>query len=391
MDSPSGLARSSLSPEQRSRFIRSARKLEQVLGTNAFLLDSTVVSGSVQTSFESGAHPCNLPHENSHSFPLEPPSDIMSSSTPTPFARTRVSHTRRQGSIFDLTEEEVYALGLKETQRMRSQDLPMLSIEELPRPSLESGISSCNSSRSSLHTSDASPLFERPNLSSASSSSSSLAEDHRPDSPLKKRRGANLPSLHIPLPPMPLTAGKLNSLKTPYTPRTASAARTPLTPRTPATPSETEAAERRRRTLLKVTRTLGENVPFDLVLGVIDIKRPRRASVTSPVAVQLPRRNSLLNSTYHTDDSVSYTAESQKTPSTIAPVRTLRSRTKSATRPRVQDVPFEAVTADEASALALLPVFGSSSRQPVSERWIGSWNRPDIFTVQKELRALRWR
>ena len=161
--------------------------------------------------------------------------------------------------------------------------------------------------------------------------------------------------------------------------------------RTPTTPTPSELAEQRARKLTKISRTLGENVPPELVFGAVTIKRNRRASLASAIEVALPLRASQ-DAGFDSDSTL------LNVPRVDAPPTTRRQRSNTTSRPRSR-APFAGAAAEPVPSPRLprqettppIPVFTSGPVQVTGETWVGSWNRPDIHTVQTELRALRWR
>ncbi|KZV76809.1 hypothetical protein PENSPDRAFT_569156 [Peniophora sp. CONT] len=272
--SPLNSVLSSVPLEQRSRVIRSARKLEQVLGTNAFLVES-----STSRPLQVLPTPLTLRHKHSQSL------NAMDSSS--------ASTTYEDASSVMFTHSN-------------------------------------NSSVSTLPTDDsrpASPVKIAPVAPTFAPS---------PRTP-KRKRGLDAPSLFIEVQPVTIPADDAR-LALPLTPVTAPVnVATPTTPRTPTTPTVFELAEQRARKLTKISRTLGENVPPELVFNTFNHKKSRRASLSSAID-PLPTPN------------YSHTVSAPP-----------------------------------------MPVFASGPAQVAGETWVGSWNRPDIRTVQTELRALRRR
>ncbi|KAI0002443.1 hypothetical protein BJV74DRAFT_815843 [Russula compacta] len=129
-------------------------------------------------------------------------------------------------------------------------------------------------------------------------------------------------------------------------------------PSTPTSPVELSRTEIRRRKMARVVRTLGENVPPELVFHSSDADSPRNA--LAPTAMLLESRSVLVK----------------------------RSTTKSHRRRSASlgsSPPWQQLSDP------LAPVFSSSSRAPEDQRWVGGWNRRNITQVQRELRTLRRR
>lgn len=127
-------------------------------------------------------------------------------------------------------------------------------------------------------------------------------------------------------------------------------------PPTPTTPTQASSVEARRRKMARVMRTLGENVPPELVF-------------------QPSGKDSLENHPVPTTMVIDTRSVSRK-PS-AAKISRRRSASVGATTQweRILDLPA--------------PVFSSSSKAPDDQRWVGKWNRRNIAQVQHELRNLR--
>ncbi|CDO69609.1 hypothetical protein BN946_scf184778.g2 [Trametes cinnabarina] len=125
----------------------------------------------------------------------------------------------------------------------------------------------------------------------------------------------------------------------------------PLTPTTPLTPTATET---RRKRLAKLKRTLGDNVPIDLVLP---LRAPKHASATpSPTTPSAAAKSSPLS-----------------TP-----------RAPQSSRRRSMSLDFQHTEPPSQRRSSRVWVTGNGS-------WTGEWNRKDIREVQQQLRALRAR
>ncbi|TCD61995.1 hypothetical protein EIP91_007635 [Steccherinum ochraceum] len=145
-------------------------------------------------------------------------------------------------------------------------------------------------------------------------------------------------SKHHSLPQTPSTASTLTSESSP--------ARTPLTPVFPS-PTET-----RKKRMAKLTRTLGEKIPSQLVLATI--KKPSMPSLRSCSQKGLP------------------------------PPPPKSSFQAGVSRRRSMSVDFIKADMPSASPSSRVWAAGSST-------WQGEWNRKDIQDVQKQLRNLRAR
>ncbi|KAF8271110.1 hypothetical protein EI94DRAFT_1721366 [Lactarius quietus] len=130
-------------------------------------------------------------------------------------------------------------------------------------------------------------------------------------------------------------------------------------PPTPTTPIEPSRAEARRRKMARVVRTLGENVPAELVFQPSETDKAQNTPVETKTTKVLISR------------------------SMARPLSTKSQRRRSASVgsssqwQRLLELPA--------------PVFSSSTRAPEDQRWVGAWNRRNIAQVQRELRALRRR
>ena len=127
-------------------------------------------------------------------------------------------------------------------------------------------------------------------------------------------------------------------------------------PPTPITPIEPSRAEARRRKMARVVRTLGENVPAELVFQSSDTEKPENT----------PKPKKLVSS-----------RSMSRSQSTKSHRRRSASLGSNSQWQRLLDLPA--------------PVFSSGTRAPEDQRWVGEWNRRNIAQVQRELRALRRR
>ncbi|KAJ7745054.1 hypothetical protein B0H16DRAFT_979765 [Mycena metata] len=137
-------------------------------------------------------------------------------------------------------------------------------------------------------------LGETPILTEAVSSASGAQGLHRANSsPSATSRGSR-PVLFVRLPPASLFTGTISS---PHSPTSSVALSSPATPTFGA---QEETA--RRRTIAKLSRTLGENIPPELVFPgthTATVRRPRRAS--SLTTFDLNARSSLHRTQVGTD------------------------------------------------------------------------------------------
>ena len=287
-----------LDASQRARAMRSSRKLGAVLGTTPFLLESCGSTVPVKLH-----HASKRDHDSdSHSV---------------------LSHLKhhRHGSVFE------------EDARVSSESLPTLLPSRAYSSSKESLLSASDSSTEESAT--APPLMLavrskkqpgsklRPvillNSTHTSSSSPSSSSDHRVAAAILSPRSASFD--------------------------------VPLTPTTPIEPSRTEV---RRRKMARVVRTLGENVPPELVFHH-QSESDLSEKTALPESRSSPRKLTNSKSGRRRSASVGSGAQWQ----------------------RLLDLPA--------------PVFSSSSKAPEDQRWVGAWNRRNIAQVQRELRTLRGR
>jgi hypothetical protein len=110
--------------------------------------------------------------------------------------------------------------------------------------------------------------------------------------------------------------------------------------------------------MARVVRTLGENVPAELVFPASDSGRPEKKPLPSTTLL-----------------------ESRPAPRKLANPKANRRRSAS-----VGSNPHWQRLLDLSA-----PVFSSSSKAPEDQRWVGEWNRRNISQVQSELRSLRCR
>ncbi|KAA1477426.1 hypothetical protein DENSPDRAFT_844590 [Dentipellis sp. KUC8613] len=353
--------------EQRTRLIRSARKLGAVLGTTPILLDPALAA--VQATAAPSHHP--YAHAHSHSVPTTP-------------RLARPPRERRHGSIFTMP------------------------VAAPPSPT-STASSSPASSRTSLSSDNASSAISTPRTSIESL-------PNPPSFSSKARRSGSPPRpliLHLTAVPLSPSDPRLP------TPHTAHAMeREPVTPRTP---TAADRAEMRRRKMAKLARTLGEPVPPELVFGAEDCNARRAseseeelvqpeellafarsraygmqaANASTPV-VALPRQSMSMRS----DASAASRTPTPPLPTPRPPkIQTAEQLKAKAHRRRSRSLSaLPTPTAETTARVGKVPlmkrrtpVFASGARAPRGERWIGAWNRRDIHQVQMELRQLKGR
>jgi hypothetical protein len=288
---------------QRTRAMRSSRKLGAVLGATPFLIESKGCSISATL------HPASSKHENDHGSVASP---------------TQIKRHHRQYSIIEepLIDSEISLFAPLSRDPESSKELLLAqsesSTDEVPMPLV-------------------------------------LAA--------KSRRSGDAPRpLVLCLDSAPFTLHDSNSLPSvPLTPLSAIAE----VPPTPTTPMEPSRAEARRRKMARVVRTLGENVPAELVFQPSDTGRPENTPVQSAKLLSARSR------------SISRSLSVSRSLSTKSHRRRSASLGSNSQWQRLLELPA--------------PVFSSSTRAPEDQRWVGVWNRRSIGQVQRELRALRHR
>jgi len=258
---------------QRARLMRSAKKLGEVLGTTPHLLE-------ISPDISVASPPVNR-HRPSPS--LRSPDSIKA-----------IKSSRRCGSIFGHPDSSSTSISFPS---------PASSVTSLTIPQ------SSHSSSSSVDLHVTQKATRKPSVS------------HRPR------------PLVLHLNPVPLSPSDPRVAVLPPTPNSAADVFKPVTPNTDASLAEKQAAEARRRKMAKVTRTLGENVPHELVFPT-----------------QKP---------------------------------TLKQKIRNRNR--------RSLSVSDASQ----PVKWTTGPIPSSEgalgSWVGEWNRRDIKDVQKQLRHLKAR
>lgn len=410
-----------LDARQRTRLIRSTRKLGAVLGTTPQLLETD--------------------------SPLSPPS----SSSKTAFSPKR-DRKRRQGSIFEFPPS---ASPFSYSYASSSASSSASSLA-LPRPSLESIASTESDMSLPAPTSFARHIRDK-SLSKTSGAGKGKGKRAPLPTPLVLRLNA------VPLPPSdprvqpptPSTAATIktsallsaSSTSSSYT----SAATTPTTPSLPVTPTTPTATETRRKRLAKLKRTLGENVPPELIMPFRSLRPHAHASPVDPPAAPIdptpaaPLAPQKRQPQLYPQQRLSARAAAPEAhkQSTAPPARPVQNSAPSRRRSVSVDYTHASASGDHkhklagfeavpkplpiprtphadyfrswrepegrhAYALPHLPSSHSSTRtSPTSSRahsperervwvtgssnWTGEWNRKDIREVQRQLRNLKLR
>ncbi|TBU22780.1 hypothetical protein BD311DRAFT_124617 [Dichomitus squalens] len=381
-----------LDSRQKTRLIRTTRKLGAVLGTTPHLAES-----------------------DSPVF-VSPDRE-----RPLPFSSKR-DRKRRQGSIFEFLPPSG-PFAYDDASSSASSSMSELA---LPRSSIESNDSDLSTQSLPAPKSFARHVRER---------SKSKGKCMPLPTPLVLRLNAVALPLSDPRLATPDTVATLKSIST------ATRSAIPVTPTTPVTPSTPTVTETRRRRLAKLKRTLGENVPAELVMPF----RTPRAQRPSPVAItsaaqtlSSPRLGSAPYKPANADSQKQRSprakplSPSQKTdPLVHSCARSTSS--KDSPRRRSASVDFKHGVMSPALAAPSAPqppsksyhhsrapshaanMFTSETYPPVAysvttvprdpvpspdsgrvwvtgaESWTGEWNRKDIREVQRQLRNLRLR
>ncbi|KAI0655010.1 hypothetical protein C8Q70DRAFT_924613 [Cubamyces menziesii] len=311
-----------LDARQRTRLIRSTRKLGAVLGTTPQLAEDDSPSSS----------PTLLP--------------ITGQGRRSPIRKTSAYNKRRQGSVFELPP-------------------PSASPSSPFYDSASSSVSSLSLSRASLESTTS--VDSASSLPPAKSFTRHVREKSR-----SKGKQAPLPTplvLRLNAVPLPPSDPRVQPPITPDTSATltfasasTSGSMLPTTPTTPITPTVTET---RRKRLAKLKRTLGENVPIELVLPL----RSAQDRKSSPSASATPSP---------------ITPPTQNSKATLPRAQAPRSN-----RRRSMSVDFQ--TAAQAETVHSPERRSSRVWVTGTGMWTGEWNRKDIREVQQQLRALRAR
>ena len=380
-----------LDSRQKTRLIRTTRKLGAVLGTTPHLAES----GS----------PVSVSPDTERPLPFSPKRD----------------RKRRQGSVFEFPPPSApFAYAYASSSASSS-----MSSLATPRSSMES-----NDSELSTQSLPAPKSFAR----HVREKSKSKGKRTPLPTPLVLRLNA------VALPPSdprlatPDTAATLKSVST------AARSAMPITPTTPLTPSTPTATETRRKRLAKLKRTLGENVPVELVMPFRPLRAQRPSPVNTPPVSETYLSPPLKSAPYSkttVDSQQRQEARAKPVPRThrtdphVRPsaVSTLP---KGGVRRRSASVDFKhgvmspALAASTVSQPTRKPYHHSRapseaanmvspSHPPVSYSvtnvprepahnpgsgrvwvtgtgsWTGEWNRKDIREVQQQLRNLRLR
>ncbi|KAI0690337.1 hypothetical protein C8T65DRAFT_671862 [Cerioporus squamosus] len=383
-----------LDTRQRTRLIRSTRKLGAVLGTTPQLVES-----------ESPISPEKIPT-------FSPGRD----------------RKRRQGSIFEFPPSAAPFTYNYDSPSASSS----ASSLALPRSSIDS-----HDSETSTHSLPTLPM-PRSFARHVREKSKSKGKQTALPTPLVLRLNA------VPLPPsdprvQPATPDTAVTVKTAtLTARTPSSL--PLTPTTPGTPVTPTVTETRRKRLAKLKRTLGENVPPELIMPFRSVRSQRSSPVDPPPAPQTmsppalsalhprshrqgapqdpppppltmspPALSALHPYSHHQEHARRPPMKSPKTVPVVRPTREQRRRSVSvdfkhgvaSPAPKLRSPPKE--HSRSPSAWHMTSPRGQRererSRSPEPERrssrvWVtgtGEWNRKDIREVQHQLRNLKIR
>ncbi|KAI0328739.1 hypothetical protein GY45DRAFT_1372097 [Cubamyces sp. BRFM 1775] len=344
-----------LDARQRTRLIRSTRKLGAVLGTTPQLAEDDSPSSS----------PTLLP--------------ITGHGRRSPLRKTSAFNKRRQGSVFELPP-------------------PSASPSSPFYDSASSSVSSLSLSRASLESTTS--VDSASSLPPAKSFTKHVREKSR-----SKGKQAPLPTplvLRLNAVPLPPSDPRVQPPITPDTSATltfASASTAgsmmPTTPTTPITPTVTET---RRKRLAKLKRTLGENVPIELVLPLRSAQN-RKTSSTSTSASSSPITPPAAPMVYSPPPAPFTPRPRTANGNAKAPRQQQQQQISKATLPRAQapranrrrsmSVDFQTAAQEE----TVHSPERRSSRVWVTGNgmWTGEWNRKDIREVQQQLRALRVR
>ncbi|KAI0666526.1 hypothetical protein C8Q78DRAFT_994910 [Trametes maxima] len=326
-----------LDARQRARLIRSTRKLGAVLGTTPQLLE------------QDSPIPIVLPIG---------PSGLRRS----PIRQTSAYRKRRQGSVFEFPPPGLYDSDCSAASSASSLSLGRSSFESTT--SVDSASSLPPAKSFTRHVRE---------------KSRSRGKQAPLPTPLVLRLNA------VPLPPsdprvQPITPDSSATLtfNSPAVPASSSSPHFNMIPTSPTSPVTPTVTETRRKRLAKLKRTLGENVPPELILpfrsapshsnshSSARTRQPEASPMTPPPAPQTyspPPLNSL--------------------PPKPSQAQTLP---RPAPRRRSVSVDFQqTVSAPEgARRSSRVWVTGNGS-------WTGEWNRRDIREVQQQLRNLRAR
>lgn len=176
------------------------------------------------------------------------------------------------------------------------------------------------------------------------------------------------------LPDTPSTADTLSSFA-------GLAGGTTTVPLTPVTPTQSET---RRKRMAKLTRTLGENIPPELVLGFGLRSKSKSAPSVLTQAQAQPQAQ--------VDDDAATMARRRRSMSVDLGAIAMQNQAATTTTTTAA-VNQKADDARSAKGAKGSPVSPSSKMWATGSpgSWMGEWNRRDIRDVQKQLRALKAR
>ncbi|KAI0737853.1 hypothetical protein C8Q80DRAFT_1211301 [Daedaleopsis nitida] len=366
-----------LDSHQRSRLIRSTRKLGAVLGSTPQLIESD--------------------------SPLSPPRS--SSVVPHPPAAPARDRKRRQGSIFEFAAIPSAFLHDYASSSASS------SSSSLPRGSLDSNASDMSTQSLPMPKSFARHVRDK---------SRSKGKRTPLPTPLVLRLNA------VPLPPTDprVQPDSPDMLKTATLAAPAPSA-LPITPTTPLTPATPTATETRRKRLAKLKRTLGENVPPELIAPIRTIRAHLSSPVDPPPApmTMSPPPAPFRSARSHAKPYATVRSSIRPEKPNPLPVHAVSSRKRSLSvdykhgvlspalmsatphpppppPPNTQSIHSRLHTRSP-SYVSEFPLSPQTSRvtEERSSRvwvtgattWIGEWNRKDIREVQHQLRSLKAR
>ncbi|KAI0354161.1 hypothetical protein OH77DRAFT_1426606 [Trametes cingulata] len=347
-----------LDARQRARLIRSTRKLGAVLGTTPKLAE----------------------HDSPHASPSLLPIGAKHPHARAPSPRKTSAYAkRRQGSVFELPPHTVYDSASSASSSVTSLSLSRTSLESVT--SVESTVSLPATKSFSRHVRE---------------KSRSKGKQAPLPTPLVLRLNA------VPLPPsdprllLPVTPDSSGTLTFAQSSASSSSARSPaMLPTTPTTPSTPTVTETRRKRLAKLKRTLGENVPAELVMPF----RSTPSSSSSRARQSPPTSESTLSPP---PPPQSYTPppfpQTPRAGATMPRPRPQPGKGKG-NRRRSMSVGFQPQQTQSAPAHVVNAGSEDEGEERPSSRvwvtgagtWRGEWNRRDIREVQQQLRALRAR
>jgi hypothetical protein len=337
---------------QKARLMRSTRKLAAVLGTTPYLLDPVDESESSEAESFSSCDNSSAPYYTDDRV-----------STPSIYSRSTSRASKREGRIFSSSSSMCSTSSLASWFSISDSDF------------YES--SSSQSSVSSFHN------ITRPPVVPPSYHSSPVVKVSLPGLiPEKKISSKQANPLNLRLNPVLLSPSDNRFALT-----------SPLLPPTPRSPESMVFASRkkatspadRRKKMTKLYRTLGENVPPQLVFrgsateghdadDEDDVFTPKQSNYLRPRLPSFSRTTNLMGSTVSHGRSLS-------TPQLLS----------AGTASVVRRGPFRHVR-QSTTAFAELHTrceTPDSVRSHATTSWEGQWNVHDIANVQKALRTLR--